>query len=142
MNANAKYSAFLRVAAGRQFEFGTFDCGLWLADYVQQVRGLGFDPAGDYRRRYRSLRQAARICQQAGGYLETVDMCASDCGLVRTNNPKPGDIAILRPVDFGNQLTGAIRGELGWWLLTPDGNRRGVSLASDRQVKVEAAWRV
>ena len=90
-------SAFLRAASGRPFSWGEHDCLMWLADWIEARRGL--DPAAEWRGRYRSERGAMRIVAEAGGMVEHVARVVEPHGIMRTKEPKRGDIAVTDTPD-------------------------------------------
>jgi hypothetical protein len=123
-------SEYLRSAAGRQFAYGQWDCGLFLADWVALVKGI--DPAADLRGRYRRLEDVPGIGGRRG-LIGILTGLARRLGLTATRQPKPGDVALISI--GGAAPVGAIRGDRGWFVLAEGG---GISCApSARLVK---AW--
>ena len=117
--------AFLRVAIQRQFEYGEFDCGLWLADWIVALGKP--DPAfklrGTYQhgencalRIYRTLRSA---------------------GLIRTGSPEIGDVGVIRIAD--KHYVGSICSGARWVVLRKQG---GLSALNVSMVPKFLAWKV
>lgn len=87
---------FLREQAGRRFQLGHHDCGLILADWVCRVTDR--DPALTVRGRYHDQESLMRLAGPMGlprlfGKL----LIAS--GMVSTNCPELGDVAMVEPGD-------------------------------------------
>lgn len=125
-------TVFLRAASGRPFSFALGnDCLMWLADYVQAVRGV--DCATDLRGRYSTGFGAARIISRAGGMVPLIDSLTAPFGIRRTDAPRRGDIAVVAAPEG---LTGAIlAGSLSAVCL---GDRR----LFIRPLSILTAWRV
>jgi hypothetical protein len=103
-------SRFLNRAAETPFQWGEHDCLLWLADWIDERRGI--DPASELRGKYSTILQAARIVREAGGMERLVDISTRAAGLSRATSGARGDIAIVQVegdggAHFGNQA-GAI----------------------------------
>jgi hypothetical protein len=130
---------FLQRAAATPFCWGTFDCGLWLADWCMVARPEIDDPAAHLRGAYSDARGAHTLMPQ-GGFAALVSGIAGAAGLRPTSDYEPGTIALVRPATR-RRLTGSIRGRHGWVLLTPvaPGNR-GITSAADRNIAVDQAW--
>jgi hypothetical protein len=94
-------AGFLREATGRQFAFGSWDCGLFCADWY--ALRWGMDPAAEWRGRYHSALGLARLLSRRGGIVAHFDACLVDA--IRTTDPQRGDIAI---VETPQGLTGGI----------------------------------
>lgn len=60
-----RLAAVMTAAAGRPFEWGAHDCGLFAGACVQAVTGR--DPRGPFAGRYTTARQAQRLIQAHGG---------------------------------------------------------------------------
>jgi len=56
--------AEIRAAAGRHFEWGAFDCCLWVCDVVEAMTGV--DMAADLREGYKDRNGAVRLIRKAG----------------------------------------------------------------------------
>lgn len=95
---------FFQAEAQRPFSFAVqHDCLMWLADWVEARRG--FDPAAQWRGRYRTPLGAARIIKRRGGVIAHLDACLRPFGVDRTETPCRGDIAV---VEAPEGHTGAI----------------------------------
>lgn len=82
---------FLRAAARRPFIWGRDDCAQFVAAWVEARRGA--NPGAGWC--YRSPIGAARILKRRGGMAAHFDGCLTPLGIVRTDAPKRGDIAIV-----------------------------------------------
>lgn len=137
---NGKLPAFLQHAARRKFEWGQFDCCLWLADWFAFCTGNP-DPVPHFRGAYHDA-DGARVLCGAMGHPFLVRRIARSLNLRRTHDPLPGDVALMR---VQGRAIGAIRTRLGWVMLTPSGPQNcGISLAPDdsAEVRAVAAWRI
>lgn len=108
---------FLREAARQPFAWGQADCSLFMADWVRYVRGI--DPAAPLRGRYRTAIGAARHIRRLGGIEAMGRALARSAGLAVTEEPKPGDIGLVRDPVAGPLF--AIRTRLGWVGKAPAG---------------------
>jgi hypothetical protein len=104
----ADLARFLAEAARRPLVFGEFDCGLWLADWVRESRGI--DAAAHLRGRYHDARGMRRVLKREGGLLQVVAGCARAAGLRRTNAPNAGAIGVVETLGLKGkrQHVGAI----------------------------------
>lgn len=119
---NDKLAAFLRDAAGRKVELGTWDCGLWLADWYVLQTGKP-DPAKDLRGHgYNSAAQAWKVIRSLG--------------LARTRDPRAGDVGLVS-IHRGH-LVGAIFSGRSWWILRDE----GLASLPPKAFRFIAAWRV
>lgn len=84
---------FLRSASRREFIWGSWDCCMWLADWVALQRGA--DPAAGWRGHYHTPLGAARIIKRRGGLVAHLDDCLAPLGIERTDDPGRGDIAAV-----------------------------------------------
>lgn len=121
---------FLRAAAERPFSWGEHDCLMWLAEWVGQQRG--FDPAANWRGRYRTAMGATRILRRRGGAVAHLDLCLAPFGVRRTREPRRGDIAVVR----------APEGDTGGIVLGHGVATFGAGSLFVRPLPVVAAWRV
>jgi hypothetical protein len=95
---------FLREAARSAFSWERqSDCLMWLADWMRVKRGI--DPGVPWRGAYRTALGAMRIVTEAGGMVALVEKGLAPFGILRTETPHRGDIAI---VDLAGAATGAI----------------------------------
>lgn len=120
--------------------YGEADCALFMADWIRAKRGI--DPAAPWRGRYETPMQALRIVKRAGGLKAIVGKALRSHGIVETDDPKAGDIAVVNvPSDrmaFGG--VGAIFASPRA-LAVPLENG-GLICARADLVKVLAAWSV
>jgi hypothetical protein len=123
---------YLVAAAGRRFAYGSFDCGLFLADWIKHRRGI--DPAAALRGRYTQLDEVPGIAAR-GGLLRILAGLGRSYGLKVTRHPAIGDVALVSI--SGGPLVGAIKGPRGWLVLAPGG---GISCAPT--VRLKRAWKV
>lgn len=126
---------FLRDRAGRTWSWGDNDCGLWLADWVSRLRGVP-DPAADLRGRYGD-EASCRALLGPVPYPVLVGRLARAVGMARTNEPAPGDIAIIDGPAGDGVPVGAIRTAGGWAIVSKG---RGVRRVPDEEVRVIFAW--
>lgn len=113
----AALRAYLARSCRCPVRWGEFDCCLFMADWVLEVRGI--DPAGPHRGGYSGVREALRIIRAAGGLRPLAASLARSAGLsAREGPPRPGDVGI---VQVGRRQAGAIRTRKGWAFLTPSG---------------------
>jgi hypothetical protein len=59
------------------FAWGSSDCLLALSDIIQEARG--YDPAADWRGRYKSALGAARVTRRFGGFAGALESAAIGC---------------------------------------------------------------
>lgn len=134
-----KLAAFLHEASSRKFEWGRFDCGLWLADWYVFATGSA-DPAAHLRYAYSDEASCKALCG-ALGPARVVHRIAKNAGLKRTYAPMRGDIAVLRNKD-NTLVVGAIATRLGYAFLGIGG---GLNIEpKDRlpNVRVLASWKM
>lgn len=84
---------FLRVSSRKTFQLGEFDCGLFVADWCAEVRGI--DPAAEIRGRYDTLEQALALTGTRT-LPAMFDRLLRGAGLTRTRHLAYGDIAVIR----------------------------------------------
>lgn len=123
-------NAYLRAAARQPFVWGSADCALFVADWVQGAAGAA-DPAEAWRGRYASEAQALKL---AGflGFPGLIAKGARGAGLARTRAVEPGDIGIV----VIGKAVGAINTGRGWAARLPRG------LVVMIEPRVLAAWSV
>lgn len=125
---------FLAAASRTPFAWGTFDCCLWLADWLV-ARGYP-DPAVELRGRYRTARTCQRLVARNGGLLATVEACARRARLELTAAPISGDVGVVEALTrAGAGPVGALCLGRRWAIL----GERGLIVAEMRPL---AAWRV
>jgi len=84
------------------FAWGSSDCDLSMADYVQMLTGK--DPAAAWRNQYRDEAGARAFIGCAGGNVHLVTRGMSSIGLLPVSEPLRGDVVV---VDLGSaQITG------------------------------------
>ena len=92
----------IEAALDRPFRWGENDCCLFAADVVHVLTGR--DPAADYRGRYASAAQAAKLIQRLGG-IEAIPGAAG-FEEVAVAFARRGDVALA--VNDGNLLLGVV----------------------------------
>lgn len=102
-------SDYLRHAAAIPFVWGTHDCVLFGADWIAMQTGT--DPAAEYRGRYTSSAEAAKIIGRAGGLLAVISAAMDAGGFSVTDDPRPGDVGL---VSDGQSEAFAIRTAARW----------------------------
>lgn len=128
--------AAIEHAAGRSFEWGRDDCGLWVANIVLHATGL--DLADGLRGRYRTALGAARTLRRFGGsdYRAALETAATRHGLqsVTPSEAITGDLGVL---DLDSPFRSALAIHIdGWWASRGD---PGVVFARSSSV---LAWRL
>jgi hypothetical protein len=91
------------LAANQPFEWGTNDCVLWCADWVQKI--IGVDYAADFRGKYASDGEASAI-MQAAGFASIADLVSAHLPEVTVNKARRGDI-VLHPMGMVGICDGA-----------------------------------
>lgn len=89
----AALTLFLQRGAAQPFDWLACNCGFWVCDWIKLVRG--FDPVGEFRRRFKTAAWFKRMVAKAGGnemFSRGVAACA---GLVETDTPKRGDVGLI-----------------------------------------------
>lgn len=87
-------SNYLSDAMIRPFEWGTFDCMLFIADWLHIKTGV--DPGATYRGTYNDQREARRIMKEAGGITKMLDVQLEPTGYVQVGDPiARGDVGIV-----------------------------------------------
>ncbi len=111
------------------------DCTTWCASWVRERTGI--DPAAALRGTYSTEIGAHRLIARAGGLVALVEPTLLPIGLVRTDEPTDGDVAIVRAASFDGTTVSEISaikfGPL-WAMLSPG---RVVAKKAD----LVAAWR-
>lgn len=127
----------------RKWKWGETDCLMILADWVRLNHGV--DPAAAYRGRYHSEDEYRALLKEGGGIVPTVNRALAQIDISRTDDPKPGDIGIIRAptmvrrgrVHLGR--LGAIYVERKQWAHIMNGS---LAIASEKFVRPVAAWAV
>lgn len=97
-------AAFLARASRKSFALGSFDCGIWLADWCLEVRGV--DPAQNMRGRYDTIEQAFALARRRS-LPALVNKLFRDVGVRRALGPPDhGDAAVIQIGE--NDARGAI----------------------------------
>ncbi len=89
---------YLASAGRRAFVWGSFDCLLYIADWV--ARSTGIDPAPDLRGIYDSERGARRLIKARGGMVTLVGNGLARSGLVPCDDVTAGDVGLVRVAMF------------------------------------------
>lgn len=99
----------IRDGAGKPFSWGEADCCLFACDWVLARRGV--DPMATWRGTYATRLGVYRRINKSGGFLAAVTLEMEAAGLMRTNDPQPGDVGVVQGPQ-GPVL--AIRTPTGW----------------------------
>lgn len=107
---------FTKVAASVSFEYGKWDCGLTMANWVHF--NWGIDPAVDIRGTYHNDFGWKRMAIREGGLHEVINKRLKAVGM-KIVEPQIGDVGpiiILQKtvVGFRQACVGAIRGDDCW----------------------------
>ncbi len=133
---NSRLPEFLFHAAARPFQWGQFDCALWLADWYMAATRQP-DPAAWLRGAY----DDETSCRAKFGNAAAARMLhevARRIPLVRTADPFFGDIGAVEIPLPRQQICGAIRARSSWVLLKPNGLVR----IPDDQCRTVMAFRI
>ncbi|MES2034818.1 MAG: hypothetical protein V4466_11620 [Pseudomonadota bacterium] len=118
--AAERLASFLARAAMTPFDWGTWDCSLWLADWL--VENGYADPAGHLRGRYDTALSCARLLRAEGGLMAVVSDCAMRAALARTYSPGAGAVGVVEAMtNDGRALVGALCTGPRWAVLTHGG---------------------
>jgi len=108
----SKLEKFVSENRTRSFQWGTWDCCLWVASAIEAITGM--DVAAPYRGQYADANGAARICVEACGKADLASMAA----YVASQNQMPeipvlraqrGDMLLLKdPANPGSQCLGMV----------------------------------
>lgn len=119
-----RLASFLERASLTRFEWGRWDCSLWLADWL--VANGYTDPASHLRGRYETALGCARLLRDEGGLLAVVTACAEKAGLRRTYEPRAGDVGVVEALtDRGREPVGGLCTGARWAILTHGGIMAG-----------------
>lgn len=116
LSRERRLAAYLSHSARKPFAWGSHDCCLFVAGWIEAERGEC--PAGGFRGRYRTALGAARLIHRAGGFTPFLARLAATAGLCRTEAPRPGDVGV---VDAGGEPVAAIRTRIGWAAIKSSG---------------------
>lgn len=127
---NKALSQFLREASSCPFAWGQHDCLSWLGAWVAVRHGT--NPADRFTRRYRTARGALRIIREHGSMGGVVRAAIEPMGLVETDEPQAGDIAIVSAPEglIGGIVAGKFIANIG---------QHGLFM---RRLPIVTAWRV
>lgn len=118
-------TAYLEASTKMHWGWGGYkggkDCALWMADYVDRLRGG--DPAAAFRGKYSTGLGCERIIETYGGLEGLVSSVALSLGLEKTDFPVRGDIGVIEtPSPDGRRPTAAICvGQRRWAVFSPSG---------------------
>lgn len=127
---------FMRAAAGRSFQLGEWDCGLFCADWVKAQ--CGADPAAEWRGRYSTFSGLMRILRQRGGLIGHFDLCLAGVGIFRTDEPRRGDVVVVATPEPTGIEGAIVRGSS----VLMAGRNGGIIVRARRVAPILAAWRV
>jgi hypothetical protein len=105
---------FIGAAADKPCRSGAHDCGLLCCDWIELLTDR--DPAAALRGRYHD---AASLRAVAGDWPLTFDRLMRAAGLVRTDTPRLGDVAIVMAHD--NRLRAVIATAQGFVTVAEQG---------------------
>lgn len=124
MAAVRALSGYLAGAARRPFGWATFDCLLFIADWVREATGI--DPGAAYRGRYTDERSARRLIKARGGIEALLDTGLATAGVARRDGQAVrGDVGLVRVLLYqrgGRNVvvpTGAICVSADMWAVKP-----------------------
>jgi len=89
---------FIARSASAKIEYGTDDCGLWIADWWNECHGV--DPAAHLRGNYSGDSQKRAIVAGAGGLANLVSGIADKSGareILLMADIQVGDFAVIAP---------------------------------------------
>jgi len=131
---DARLAEFLDQAARTPFDYGAWDCCLWVADWIQLRRGV--DPAAHLRGRYASALGCARVLKRGGGVEAVFGACVTAAGLAPTCAWRAGDVGVVEAHTLkGPEPVGAICTGPRWAVLACP----GILVAPFRPL---AAWEI
>jgi hypothetical protein len=131
---------FLNRAAATPFEWGRFDCLLWLADWIMSQRNV--DPASDLRGTYSTMLGAAKIVRDRGGMVRLIDGRVERHGIKRSPVIKRGDVAVVSVGGDGGEHFGNLAGGIIMQGCVAMICEIGVLTPKLSDVPVIASWRV
>lgn len=100
----------LREAANVPFAFGSWDCGMNIARWVE--RRIGVDPAEGLR--YRTALGLARLVRRAGGLVSLIGPRLEAAGLKRVDDAgSPGDVGVVRATT-GDEFCAILAASARW----------------------------
>ena len=131
---------YLNRCSSQPFIWGTSDCSLFVADWVQAKTGK--DPAEHLRKLYDSPLSLQKALREMGlDWIKDPVGVASDCmaraDLARTDNPGVGDVGVIALPMGGGAVSAICTGDA--WAAKAES---GITTANAAGVRVLAAWRV
>lgn len=99
--AEVQLSAFLRTAAARPHVWGETDCVRTLFAWVRATTGT--DPTKLFTAQWHSEAEAMAVIASSGGLVEAGRNLFQRCGLRETNDPRRGDVGVIRSA-IGDRL--------------------------------------
>lgn len=126
--------AFLRCAAGRRFEYGRFDCFLFVADWCTEI--FGIDPGTSIRGRYGNLDEGLALVGVRNLPMAFHSLLGA-AGLRLTRAPLPGDVVTVALSD--GLARGGILTSRGYVVV---GEEMGLSRVEVMAARRVAAWSV
>src|SRR5581483_8486682 len=90
----ATLRAYLEAAGRRPFGWGTFDCFVFVADWL--IAAGHPDPATAFRGTYGTRQGARGITQDHGGTVRCADALLTAIGCTPTARPNVGDVGLVR----------------------------------------------
>lgn len=113
---------YLALLAREPFAYGRTDCALPIARWWQINHGV--DPAAHLRGSYSDKTGCSAVIAGHGSLLRLVWSLARSVGAKRTDDPQPGDFAVIR---YARLLFCAIRTPSGKWAFKCGDGLRAVS---------------
>lgn len=138
----AALSQYLARLAGRRWQFGAFDCAVFMADWVIVLTGV--DPIADVRGRYHNERQFLRIVRAEGGFERATAARLAAVGFTETAQPATGDIlTVLAPYGMRKgkiqrRPTGAIC--INHMMRAVATSDIGIVIADNARLPLRTAW--
>jgi len=86
----SRLAEFLAARESMAFAWGSNDCGLFVADAVQEI--TGHDPAQSFRGKYTTAKGAASVVKKAGGMAAIGASCFGE--EIAPSMAQPGDIGL------------------------------------------------
>lgn len=119
---------------GVPMRWGRNDCALWVASIIR--RGLGYDPAKDWRGKYYSARKAIAIMGK-GGLPRALFKAAKRHGWthIPVEKAAPGDVGLCQVAN--GDVAVVINRAPGWWV-----GRVNFGYSMVRDDMIVSAWKV
>lgn len=132
IDINQDMVRFFKEMTHTPFQYGVVDCALITSNWYFRRRGV--DPAAHLRGTYHDVSTCGDVLVAHRGLLRLMWFLAKSVGMERTNDPKPGDVAVVR---FKKLHFGAIRMPDGKWAI-----KMTHGMTATASCKVVAAWRL